>query len=135
MTATSVGITVEVLRELNNSGFLIYYYNKTTKTIYFYKESTTLESSVSVKKGYVNHIYYNASDTVTPTRVEIDLAYYNLGNSEVKFAFSYPGTISVGDQVIIIYTKSDNTQGDDDTEGNIETEGTITKVFLYELRY
>ena len=71
-----------------------------------YKEGTTLESSTMVKKGYVNHIYYSASDTITPTRVEIDLAYYTLGCSEVKFAFSYAGTISVGDQIVFIYTKN-----------------------------
>ena len=93
----------QTMRELNNSGYLVYYYNTTTKTIYVYKEGTTLESSVLVKKGYVNHIYYSASDTVTPTRVEIDLSYYNLSGSEVKFAFSYSGTIHVGDQIIFIY--------------------------------
>ena len=102
-------------RELSNNGYLVYYYNETTKTIYIYKEGTTLESSTMVKKGFVNHIYYNASDTVTPTRVEIDLAYYTLGNSEVKFAFSYAGTIGIGDQIIFIYTKSDDVSSDDDS--------------------
>lgn len=123
-------------RELNNSGYLIYYYNETTKTIYIYKEGTTLESSTLVKKGYVNHIYYNASDTITPTRVEIDLSYYTLGSSEVKFAFSYAGTISVGDQIIFIYTKSDDTESEDDTgDGTVKTEGTITNAYIYDLKY
>lgn len=123
-------------RELNNQGYLIYYYNETTKTIYIYKEGTTLESSTMVKKGYVNHIYYNAGDTVTPTRVEIDLSNYTLGSSEVQFAFSYAGTISVGDQIIFIYTKSD-TSSDEDTsgEGTVVTEGTITHAYIYDLRY
>lgn len=123
-------------RELSNNGYLVYYYNETTKTIYIYKEGTTLESSTMVKKGYVNHIYYNASDTVTPTRVEIDLAYYTLGSSEVKFAFSYAGTISVGDQIIFIYTKSDDTESTDDSgDGTVVTEGTITNAYIYDLRY
>ena len=122
-------------RELSNTGYLIYYYNVATKTIYIYKEGTTLESSTIVKKGYVNHIYYNASDTITPTRVEIDLAYYNLGSSEVKFAFSYAGTISVGDQIIFIYTKSDNLDGDNTGDGTVVTEGTITNAYIYDLRY
>ena len=89
-----------------------------------------------VKKGYVNHIYYNAGDTVTPTRVEIDLSNYTLGSSEVQFAFSYAGTISVGDQIIFIYTKSD-TSSDEDTsgEGTVVTEGTITHAYIYDLRY
>ena len=89
-----------------------------------------------VRKGYVNHIYYNASDTVTPTRVEIDLAYYTLGSSEVKFAFSYAGTIHVGDQIIFIYTKSDTSSDEDDSaEGSVITEGTITNAYIYDLRY
>ena len=126
----------EIARELSSMGYLLYYYNTTTKTLYVYKEGTTLESSTIVKKGYVNHIYYSASDTITPTRVEIDLAYYNLGSSEVKFAFSYTGTIRVGDQIIFIYTKSDTSSDNEDaTVGNIVTEGTITNAYIYNLRY
>ena len=123
-------------RELNNNGYLVYYYNTATKTIYIYKEGTTLESSTSVKTGYVNHIYYNASDTITPTRVEIDLGYYTLGNSEVKFAFSYSGTISVGDKIIFIYTKNQETNDTDSSgEGTVVTAGTITHAYIYDLRY
>ena len=127
----------QTMRELNNSGYLVYYFNTTTKTIYIYKEGNTLDSSIMVKKGYVNHIYYSASDTITPTRVEIDLAYYNLSGSEVKFAFSYSGTIHVGDQIIFIYKKSDTTlsSDDDESDGNIETSGTITNAYLYNLKY
>ncbi|MBP3201407.1 MAG: S-layer homology domain-containing protein [Lachnospiraceae bacterium] len=128
----------QTMRELNNSGYLVYYYNKTTKTIYVYKEGTTLESSTLVKKGYVNHIYYSASDTITPTRVEIDLSYYTLSSSEVKFAFSYSGTIHVGDQIIFIYTKAnDSVASDEDTssDGEVETIGTITHAYLYNLKY
>ena len=126
----------EIARELSSMGYLLYYYNTTTKTLYVYKEGTTLESSTIVKKGYVNHIYYSASDTITPTRVEIDLAYYNLGSSEVKFAFSYTGTIRVGDQTIFIYTKSDTSSDNEDaTVGNVVTEGTITNAYIYNLRY
>lgn len=123
-------------RELNNNGYLVYYYNITTKTIYIYKEGTTLESSTSVSTGYVNHIYYNASDTITPTRVEIDLGYYTLGNSEVKFAFSYTGTISVGDKIIFIYTKNqDSNDTDESGDGTVVTTGTITHAYIYDLRY
>lgn len=126
----------QTIRELNNIGYLVYYYNKTTKTIYVYKEGTTLESSTLVRKGYVNHIYYSASDTITPTRVEIDLSYYTLGSSEVKFAFSYTGTIHVGDQIIFIYTKNETTGDEDDsTDGDIKTEGTITNAYIYNLKY
>lgn len=126
----------EVMRELNNKGYLVYYYNKTTKTVYIYKEGTSLESSTMVRKGYINHIYYNASDTITPTRVEIDLSNYDLGNSEMKFAFSYAGTLHVGDQIIFIYNKSTNTNNEDeDATADIGVEGTITFACLYDLRY
>ena len=128
----------QTMRELNNSGYLVYYYNTTTKTIYVYKEGTTLESTTLVKKGYVNHIYYSASDTITPTRVEIDLSYYTLSSSEVKFAFSYSGTIHVGDQIIFIYTKAnDQPASDEDSTGDgaVETVGTITNAYLYNLKY
>ena len=126
----------QAMRELNNMGYLVYYYNKTTKTIYIYKEGTTLESSTMVKKGYVNHIYYSASDTITPTRVQIDLAYYTLSGSDVKFAFSYAGTIHVGDQIIFIYTKSETSSDEDDSgDGVVETEGTITHAYIYNLNY
>ena len=126
----------ETMRELNDAGYLVYYYNETTKTIYVYKEGTTLESSTMVKKGYVNHIYYNASDTITPTRVQIDLSYYSLSGSEVKFAFSYAGTIHVGDQIIFIYTKSEVSSDEDATgDGEVETIGTITNAYLYNLNY
>lgn len=126
----------QAMRELNDLGYLVYYYNKTTKTIYIYKEGTTLESSTLVRKGYVNHIYYSASDTITPTRVQIDLAYYTLSGSEVKFAFSYAGTIHVGDQIIFIYTKSENSSDEDDSgDGVVETAGTITNAYIYNLNY
>lgn len=126
----------QTMRELNNMGYLVYYYNKTTKTIYVYKEGTTLESSTMVKKGYVNHIYYSASDTITPTRVQIDLAYYTLSGSDVKFAFSYAGTIHVGDQIIFIYTKSSTGSDEDDSgDGEVETVGTITNAYIYNLNY
>lgn len=126
----------QTMRELNNTGYLVYYYNKTTKTIYVYKEGTTLESSTLVKKGYVNHIYYSASDTITPTRVQIDLAYYTLSGSDVKFAFSYAGTIHVGDQIIFIYTKSESSSDEDSSgDGVVETIGTITNAYIYNLNY
>ena len=126
----------QTMRELNDKGYLVYYYNKTTKTIYLYKEGTTLESSTMVKKGYVNHIYYSASDTITPTRVQIDLAYYTLSGSDVKFAFSYAGTIHVGDQILFIYTQNSSTNDEDDSgDGEVITEGTITNAYIYNLSY
>lgn len=128
--------TDTVYRELKNNGYLIYYYNETTKTVYIYKEGVSLESKTMVKKGIITHIYYSASDTVTPTSVEIDLARYNLANSDVKFAFSYAGTLHVGDQIIFVYTENNNVQGDIvEDDGDVATIGDITEAYIYDLAY
>lgn len=123
----------EVMRELNNKGYVIYYYNITTKTIYVYKEGATISSTTAVAKGYVNHIYYSVNDIITPTRVEISNGYYTLGSTEVQFAFSYAGTLHVGDQVIYMYDKSSNDYQDE--EGMTTTIGSITEAWLYDTRY
>ena len=126
----------DIMRDLNHDGYLVYYYNTTTKTLYVYGEGASMESSTLVKKGYINHIYYNANDTITPASVEINLSRYSLGNSEMKFAFSYTGTLHVGDEIIYIYTKAQTPESEEDEpDGNIVTEGTITFACLANLRY
>ncbi len=117
--------------ETSKAGFTILYYNETTKTVYAYEEGTSLDTTVNVTKGYVTHIYYNASDNLTPASVEIERARYYIGNSEVKFALSYAGTIGIGDQVVFIYEKSNDTESDNDTN----YVGTITSIYLYNVLY
>ena len=54
----------------------------------------------------------------------------------MKFAFSYAGTIHVGDQIIFIYTQSETSSDDDDSgDGTVETVGTITHAYIYNLNY
>lgn len=122
----------EINRELANNGFVIYYYNTTTKTVYIYKTGVAIDASVNVTKGYVVNIFYSATDDLTPTHVEIDNSLYYLGSSDVKFAFSYYGTLKVGDQIIFIYNVNSSSTGDDDSETYA---GTITSAFLYDLNY
>ncbi|MDO5564521.1 MAG: S-layer homology domain-containing protein [Eubacteriales bacterium] len=115
-----------IASEISNTGFVILYFNETTKTCYAYRQGNSLDSTVVVSKGFVNNIYYNASDNLTPNSVEIELARYTLGNAEVKFAFSFAGTIKVNDQVIIVYeTNSDSSS---------TYAGEITSVFLYDIK-
>ena len=122
----------EINRELANNGFVIYYYNTTTKTVYIYKTGVAIDASVNVTKGYVVNIFYSATDDLTPTHVEIDNSLYYLGSSDVQFAFSYYGTLKVGDQIIFIYNVNSSSTGDDDSETYA---GTITSAFLYDLNY
>lgn len=120
-----------IQREVSNEGFVIIYYNKATSTVYAYKEGTSVDSTINVKVGYVTHIYYNASDNLTPNSVEIDLARYYLGNTDVKFAFAYAGTLHIGDKIVFIYEKSSSTEGDEDAT----YVGTLTSAFLFDTMY
>lgn len=110
--------------EISNTGFVVLYYNEPTKTCYAYRRGASKDSTVVVCKGFVTNIYYNASDNLTPNSAEIDHARYEFGNAEVKFAFSFAGTVKVGDQVIIIY------QSNSDESSTYD--GSISAVFLYE---
>ena len=121
----------QIERECGHIGYMIIYFNTTTKTCYAYKEGTSPDTTVCVTKGYVEHIYYNASDNLTPQSVEIDRGRFYLGNSEVKFALSYAGTIKVGDQVVFIYEKSNDT----DSENDYTYSGTVSTIFLYDTNY
>ena len=116
-----------IQREVVNEGFVILYYNKATSTVYAYKQGTSVDTTVNVKVGYVTHIYYNTSDNLTPNSVEIDLARYYLGNSDVKFAFAYAGTLHIGDKIVFIYEKA----SDDDAT----YVGTLTSAFLFDTLY
>ena len=120
-----------IQREVVNEGFVILYYNKATSTVYAYKQGTSVDTTVNVKVGYVTHIYYNASDNLTPNSVEIDLARYYLGNSDVKFAFAYAGTLHIGDKIVFIYEKASDTDSDDDAT----YVGTLTSAFLFDTLY
>ena len=127
-SASSFG---QIERETGNIGYMIIYYNIATKTCYAYKEGTSPDTTVCVTKGYVEHIYYNASDNLTPQSVEIDRGRFHIGSSEVKFALSYAGTIKVGDQVVFIYEKSNDT----DSEADYTYAGTISAIYLYDVNY
>lgn len=88
---------------LNSDGYLILYYNASTKTIWAYSESTDGNASVSCVKGTIENIYYSASDIMTPTSVVIDGQTYKLSDTEIQFMFSINGTLTVGDDVVIVY--------------------------------
>ncbi len=117
----------QLVDELNTYGYLVLYLNEPTNTVYAYRNGVSKDSTVFVTRGYVENIYYDQSNNLTPNAVEIDESRYTFGNAEVKFAFSFAGSIKIGDEVIII-VESISTSGSDDV---VASSGNITSAFLY----
>ena len=118
----------QISAELHQYGYLVLYLNVPTKTVYAYRNGHSKDMTVYVTKGWVENIYYDQSNNLTPNAVEIDESRYTFGNAEVKFAFSFAGTIKIGDEVVIIVESISTTGNDDDTASS----GNITSVFLYD---
>ena len=106
-------VEMETFKSYLNTGHLVVYYNPGSKTVWAYSEAADGESDRNVINGYITHIYYNSSDVMTPTEVELDDGTrYRLDSSEMQFAFSMYGTLEVGDRITLIYTIS----GGEDSE-------------------
>ena len=97
-----------IKQEKNNGGFVVIYYNTSSKTIWAYSSSDagdeTGSSRVAVR-GEVTAIYYSSSDVMNPSTVILDDytdVEYTLADSDVQFAFSIYGEFEVGDEVILI---------------------------------
>ncbi len=106
-------VEMETFKSYLNTGYLVVYYNPGSKTVWAYSEAADGESDRNVINGYITHIYYNSSDVMTPTEVELDDGTrYRLDSSEMQFAFSMYGTLEVGDRITLIYTIS----GGEDSE-------------------
>ncbi|MCQ2609568.1 MAG: hypothetical protein MJ151_02090 [Lachnospiraceae bacterium] len=128
----------QILRGVSENGYMLIYYNKATRTIYAYAEGTTPDSTTKVMVGYVYAIYYNGTDMLTPTSVDIDRVRYKLGNTDMKLAFSYAGTLHVDDKVVIVVEKDNEAlMADEDSTGDVGVSygGTIVNAFLYQLIY
>ena len=106
-------VEMETFKSYLNTGYLVVSYNPGSKTVWAYSEAADGESDRNVINGYITHIYYNSSDVMTPTEVELDDGTrYRLDSSEMQFAFSMYGTLEVGDRITLIYTIS----GGEDSE-------------------
>lgn len=126
----------QINRELSNTGFVIYYFNRATKTLYVYRDGTSIDQSVAVSKGYIVNIYYSASDNLTPTSVQIDHGRYYLGSTDVKFAFSYAGSLHISDQIVFVYEKvSSDEINTEDEDAGFSYLGTVTQAYIYDLKY
>lgn len=116
------------------AGFAVLYYNVKSKTIWAYtttgwdtKDDSGNNTYVFIK-GEIKNIYYQSTDVMTPTsvRIEVDEAnsdddfdtsedvdsdgYLNisLDSSELQYLFSIYGNLEVGDDVVLVCSRSGN---------------------------
>lgn len=108
-------VEMETFKSYLNTGYLVIYYNPGAKTVWAYSEAADGNSDRNVANGQITHIYYNSSDVMTPTEVELDNGErYLLSSSEMQFAFSMYGSLEVGDRITLIYTVTTDS-GDNET--------------------
>lgn len=114
------------------SGFAVLYYNVKSKTIWAYtttgwdtKDDSGNNTYVLIK-GEIKNIYYQSTDVMTPTSVRIEVdevnsdddfdtsedvdsdGYLNisLDSSELQYLFSIYGNLEVGDDVVLVCSRS-----------------------------
>ncbi len=106
-----------VKQEKQSEGFLVIYYNTTSKTVWAYSSADNWsEGTVGqvAVKGTVSGIFYNSSDVMTPSVVMLedgDDVQFKLGSSDVQFGFSIYGDVKVGDDVILLCEATGGSEG------------------------
>ncbi len=98
-----------VISAKNSEGFVVIYYNSSSRTIWAYSPSQPIGqegTGMVAIRGRVTGIFYSSTNVMTPSTVVLDDEYsgveFRLGNSEVQFGFSIYGDIKVGDEVVLI---------------------------------
>ncbi len=112
-----------VTRSQRDCGFAVIYYNVKSKTIWAYTTSgwdddDAENSSYILLKGEVKSIYYQSTDVITPTSIELEVDLNDssdselidsdgnitvaLDSSELQYVFSIYGDIQVGDEVVVV---------------------------------
>ena len=105
---------METFKSYLNSGYLVIYYNPGGQDgVGLQRERRRVFGPERDQRTYHPHIYYNSSDVMTPTEVELDSSgeRYRLDSSEMQFAFSMYGTLEVGDRITLIYSTSTSADG------------------------
>lgn len=96
--------------------YLLIYYHSKSQTIWAYSESGEDENQGRyVITGEITNIVYTSTDVVTPSAIILDDdddLEFQLTDSEMQFAFSMYGDMRVGDEVTIVYSKTE-TNGDE----------------------
>lgn len=109
--------SLEAVKQAKEYGFIVIYYNVSSKTIWAYRTERTAENpnnNRAVVNGEISGIFYSSSNVMTPSTVmlEGDSREFNLKDSDVQFGFSIYGDMQVGDQVILICEVTGNSDGD-----------------------
>ena len=108
----------EIKAAQEENGYVVMYYNASSKTVWVYSSQSDSMSGQTVLRGEITNIYYRASDVMTPTAVTLttddgDSYECSLTTSDLQFAFSIYGTVKVGDDVILICSgSSEGADGD-----------------------
>ena len=101
--------------------YVVLYWSSTTHTVWAYSADESSDADKRVARGYVQSIYYNSTDTLQPSAVELDDGNtYSLGSTEMQFSFSIYGDLQVGDQVVLIYSVARNSEGEESSYSVID---------------
>lgn len=97
---------------IESESYVLIYYNTGSKTIWAYSESGD-SADRAVITGTITNIYYNSTDVMTPSSVLLDSSgeTFLLSTSEMQFAFSMYGDLRVGDEVTLVYSRSEKSDG------------------------
>lgn len=97
---------------IESESYVLIYYNTGSKTIWAYSESGD-SADRAVITGEITNIYYNSTDVMTPSSVLLDTSgeSFLLSTSEMQFAFSMYGGLRVGDEVTLVYSRSEKSDG------------------------
>lgn len=99
--------------------YVVIYYSSKTKTVWAYNADTDSDADKRVARGVVEAIYYQNTNTLTPSAVKLDDGnVYQLNSTEMQFVFSVYGSVKVGDHVVLIYQVSSNGTAADGEEGS-----------------
>lgn len=110
--------------DLSNYGYMLYTIDNTRKIFYAYTERDDINSTVALKKGYVNNILYKTDNMITPYRVIINDNKYDLDSEECRFLFSSQGTIRMDDEIIFLLNKVNDIE--------VVTENELSSNMIYE---
>ena len=102
-----------IANAIDSSDGVLVYYHPVSKTIWMYTVGTENENGRSAVTGEITSVIYNSTDLMTPTAIEIDGVTYELGGTEMQFAFSTYGDMRAGDEVTVVYTISQDANGDE----------------------
>lgn len=109
---------LESVKQAKNNGFVVLYYNTNSKTVWAYSSEEIGDTNGTGKvaiQGEITGIFYNSTDVMTPSSVQLDddeSVQFNLSSSDVQFAFSIYGDYKVGDKVVLICDATQNASGD-----------------------